>query len=103
MEEKTAEGDGYILRRVFKYLKNPIEEWKQLCKYVLDIFKKPKTNGVSMTMDASVDFFFIAPCSPISRLSICSSKMDPPKLFPILCLPFLAIEEIFKAMHPIEM
>ncbi|EFO93973.1 hypothetical protein CRE_09810 [Caenorhabditis remanei] len=100
--EETAEGDGYILRRVFKYLKNPMEKWKQLCKYVLDIFKKPETNGVSMTMDASVDFFFIARCSPISRLSICSSELDPPKSFPILRLPFLAIEEIFKAMHPIE-
>ncbi|EFO97994.1 hypothetical protein CRE_06264 [Caenorhabditis remanei] len=28
--------------------------------------------------------------------------MDPPKPFPILRLPFLAIEEVFKAMHPIE-
>ncbi|EFO90318.1 hypothetical protein CRE_19602 [Caenorhabditis remanei] len=28
--------------------------------------------------------------------------MDPPKPFPILRLPFLAIEEVFKAMHPFE-
>ncbi|EFO98687.1 hypothetical protein CRE_19627 [Caenorhabditis remanei] len=28
--------------------------------------------------------------------------MDPPKPFPIIRLPFLAIEEIFKAMDPIE-
>ncbi|EFO94001.1 hypothetical protein CRE_09806 [Caenorhabditis remanei] len=28
--------------------------------------------------------------------------MDPPKPFPILRLPFLAIEEVFKSLHPIE-
>ncbi|EFO93999.1 hypothetical protein CRE_09815 [Caenorhabditis remanei] len=28
--------------------------------------------------------------------------MDRPKPFPILRLPFLAIEEVFKAMHPLE-
>ncbi|EFO90014.1 hypothetical protein CRE_03568, partial [Caenorhabditis remanei] len=101
IEDKTAERDGYILRRVINYLKNPIEKWKQLTKHVLDIFKKQTINYLSMTMDASVDFFFIAPLSPFLSID-CSSKMDPPKPFPILRLPFLAIEEVFKAMHPFE-
>ncbi|EFO97460.1 hypothetical protein CRE_30627 [Caenorhabditis remanei] len=45
----------FITRKVFKYSKNPIEEWKQLCKHVLEIFKKQSIDRLTMTMDAFVD------------------------------------------------
>ncbi|EFO98702.1 hypothetical protein CRE_19512 [Caenorhabditis remanei] len=55
MEEKTAENDGNILRSVFKYLKDPVEEWKHVCKYVLDIFKKQTIDTLTLYMDEFVD------------------------------------------------
>ena len=58
MDGKTAdeEDDGYIIERtVYKYSENPVEEWKQLCIYVLDIFKKETVDVLLMTMDAFVD------------------------------------------------
>ncbi|EFO90342.1 hypothetical protein CRE_21676 [Caenorhabditis remanei] len=41
-----------ILRKVYKYSKDPVDEWKQFCKHVLDIFKKQTIDYLSMTMDA---------------------------------------------------
>ncbi|EFO93995.1 hypothetical protein CRE_09797 [Caenorhabditis remanei] len=46
---------GRISRRVYKYSENPIEEWKQLCIYVLEIFKKQTIAFLQMRMDAFVD------------------------------------------------
>ncbi|EFO93980.1 hypothetical protein CRE_09781 [Caenorhabditis remanei] len=46
---------GFILRRVYKYSKDPVDEWKQLCIYVLEIFKKQTIDVLSMTMDDFVD------------------------------------------------
>ncbi|EFO87174.1 hypothetical protein CRE_31602 [Caenorhabditis remanei] len=40
---------------VWKYSNNLIEEWKQLCKHVLEIFKKQTIDILSMTLDAFVD------------------------------------------------
>ncbi|EFO90159.1 hypothetical protein CRE_01493 [Caenorhabditis remanei] len=40
--------------RAWKYSNNPVEEWMQLCIYVLEIFKK-QTIDLSMAMDAFVD------------------------------------------------
>ncbi|EFP06747.1 hypothetical protein CRE_29418 [Caenorhabditis remanei] len=44
-----------ISRKVFKYSKDPVDEWKQLCKYVLEIFKKQSINNLRITMDAFVE------------------------------------------------
>ncbi|EFO90321.1 hypothetical protein CRE_19601 [Caenorhabditis remanei] len=52
---KEKEKDGCIERKVYNYSKNPLEEWKQLCKHVLDIFKKQTIDDLSMQMDALVD------------------------------------------------
>ncbi|EFO84508.1 hypothetical protein CRE_15822 [Caenorhabditis remanei] len=58
------EHNGYIIRKVFKYSKDPVEEWKLLFKYVREIFKKQSIDAVSMQMDAFpeqnvsiIDFF----------------------------------------------
>ncbi|EFO98691.1 hypothetical protein CRE_19523 [Caenorhabditis remanei] len=55
--EKTVEDEhsGYITRRVFNYSNDPVDEWKQLCKYVMEIFKRKSINMLSMTMDEFVD------------------------------------------------
>ncbi|EFO95898.1 hypothetical protein CRE_23276 [Caenorhabditis remanei] len=57
MDGKTEEDkrDRFITRYVFKYSNNPIEEWKQLCKYVLDIFKKQTIDVLALYMDEFVD------------------------------------------------
>ncbi|EFO88054.1 hypothetical protein CRE_15130 [Caenorhabditis remanei] len=57
MDKKIEEFvSGRVIRRkVFKYSNNPIEEWKELCKYVLDIFKKQTIDVLKMFMDAFVD------------------------------------------------
>ncbi|EFO98790.1 hypothetical protein CRE_30499 [Caenorhabditis remanei] len=59
IEEKECCGSilpvPLIFRKVFKYSKDPVDEWKQLCKYVLEIFKKHTINDLLMTMDAFVD------------------------------------------------
>ncbi|KAF1758983.1 hypothetical protein GCK72_015443 [Caenorhabditis remanei] len=58
MEENTVEGEGssyYNLRRILKYSTDPVEEWKLLCKHVLEIFKKQSIDNLSMTMDVFVD------------------------------------------------
>ncbi|EFO88053.1 hypothetical protein CRE_15131 [Caenorhabditis remanei] len=90
MEEKAAEEerDGYSIRIVFKYAK--------------EIFKKLTTNTLTMIMSVFVDFFFIALCSPFWSIDR-SFKKHPQKSLPILRLRFLAIQEVFKAMGPIEM
>ncbi|EFO98707.1 hypothetical protein CRE_19522 [Caenorhabditis remanei] len=44
-----------ITRRIFKYSKDPVDEWKQLCKYVLEIFKKQTINNLFMVLDAFAD------------------------------------------------
>ncbi|EFP00884.1 hypothetical protein CRE_05373 [Caenorhabditis remanei] len=41
--------------RAWKYSNNPVEEWMQLLKHVLDIFQKQSIDNLSMTMDAFVD------------------------------------------------
>ena len=48
-------GNDYIVRRVYKYSKDPIEEWKQLFKYVLDILKKQTLHLLFITLDDFVD------------------------------------------------
>ncbi|EFO93970.1 hypothetical protein CRE_09793 [Caenorhabditis remanei] len=48
-------GNGYIIRKVFKYSKDPVEEWKQVCKYVLEIFKRQTIDVLLMIMDSLVD------------------------------------------------
>ncbi|EFP00832.1 hypothetical protein CRE_07975 [Caenorhabditis remanei] len=48
-------GNDYIVRRVYKYSKNPIEEWKQLFKYVLDILKKQTLHLLFITLDNFVN------------------------------------------------
>ncbi|EFO98787.1 hypothetical protein CRE_30500 [Caenorhabditis remanei] len=45
----------FITRNVFKYSNNPIEEWKQLCKHVLEIFKKQTIDVLTLYMDEFVD------------------------------------------------
>ncbi|EFO85160.1 hypothetical protein CRE_05311 [Caenorhabditis remanei] len=40
---------------VWKYSNNPVEEWKKLVKYVLEIFKKETIDLLLMTMDAFVN------------------------------------------------
>ncbi|KAF1758970.1 hypothetical protein GCK72_015430 [Caenorhabditis remanei] len=49
------ENNGFIERKVYNYSKDPVEEWKQLCKYILDIFKRQAIDVLSMTMDVFVD------------------------------------------------
>ncbi|KAF1758963.1 hypothetical protein GCK72_015423 [Caenorhabditis remanei] len=46
------ESDGCIIRRVFKYSKDPVEEWKQLFKHVSEIFKKQTIDVLRITMDS---------------------------------------------------
>ncbi|EFO93962.1 hypothetical protein CRE_09798 [Caenorhabditis remanei] len=48
-------GNGYIIRKVFKYSKDPVDEWKQLSKYVLEIFKRQTIDVLLMIMDSLVD------------------------------------------------
>ncbi|KAF1758977.1 hypothetical protein GCK72_015437 [Caenorhabditis remanei] len=57
MDGKTEEDkrNRFITRKAFKYSKDPVEEWKQLCKHVLEIFKKQSIDRLTMTMDAFVD------------------------------------------------
>ncbi|EFO98781.1 hypothetical protein CRE_30502 [Caenorhabditis remanei] len=47
--------DGYIVRRIYKYSTDPIEEWKQLSKHVLEIFKKLTIDVLTLYMDEFVD------------------------------------------------
>ncbi|KAF1758976.1 hypothetical protein GCK72_015436 [Caenorhabditis remanei] len=47
--------DGKIEKRVSHYFEDPVNEWKQLCKHVLEIFKKETIDVLSMTMDAFAD------------------------------------------------
>ncbi|EFO90015.1 hypothetical protein CRE_03565 [Caenorhabditis remanei] len=56
-EEK--EQNGCIERNVYKYSKNPLEDWKKLSAHVLDIFKKQSINYFAMQMDALVDHISI--------------------------------------------
>ncbi|EFO98694.1 hypothetical protein CRE_19510 [Caenorhabditis remanei] len=44
-----------IIRSIFKYSMDPVEEWKQLCKHVLGIFKKQTINNLFMVLDAFAD------------------------------------------------
>ncbi|EFO87431.1 hypothetical protein CRE_31607 [Caenorhabditis remanei] len=46
------ESDGCIIRRVFKYSKDPVEEWKQLFKHVREIFKKQTIDVLRITVDS---------------------------------------------------
>ncbi|EFO93982.1 hypothetical protein CRE_09780 [Caenorhabditis remanei] len=57
MDGKTEKDkrNRFITRKVFKYSKDPVEEWKQLCEHVLEIFKKQSIDRLTMTMDAFVD------------------------------------------------
>ncbi|EFO85158.1 hypothetical protein CRE_05312 [Caenorhabditis remanei] len=61
MNEKSEEKkqNGNIIRKVYKYSKDPVKEWKQLSTHVLDIFKKQTINYLSMQMDAFVDHISI--------------------------------------------
>ncbi|EFO98699.1 hypothetical protein CRE_19511 [Caenorhabditis remanei] len=58
--EKTAEDerDGFILRKVFKYSKDPVDEWKQLCKYVMEIFNRQAIDVLTVFIDVFVDQYF---------------------------------------------
>ncbi|EFO98981.1 hypothetical protein CRE_11647 [Caenorhabditis remanei] len=57
MNGKTEEDkrDRFITRKVFKYSKDPVDEWKQLCKHVLEIFKKQTFDVLTLYMDEFVD------------------------------------------------
>ncbi|EFO85163.1 hypothetical protein CRE_05313 [Caenorhabditis remanei] len=46
------ESDGCIIRRVYKYSKDPVEEWKLLFKHVREIFKKQTIDVLRITMDS---------------------------------------------------
>ncbi|EFO91086.1 hypothetical protein CRE_01497 [Caenorhabditis remanei] len=61
MNEKSEEKkqNGNIIRKVYKYSKDPVKEWKQLSTLVLDIFKKQTIDYLSMQMDAFVDHISI--------------------------------------------
>ncbi|EFO87172.1 hypothetical protein CRE_31600 [Caenorhabditis remanei] len=54
VEEGDWDDMNYELR-AWKYSNNPVEEWMQLLKHVLDIFQKQSIDSLSMTMDAFVD------------------------------------------------
>ncbi|EFP06603.1 hypothetical protein CRE_10801 [Caenorhabditis remanei] len=49
------ENNGFIQRKVYKYSKDPVEEWKQVCKYVLDIFKRQTIDVLGVVLDVFVD------------------------------------------------
>ncbi|KAF1758965.1 hypothetical protein GCK72_015425 [Caenorhabditis remanei] len=49
------ENNGFIQRKVYKYSKDPVEEWKQVCKYVLDIFKRQTIDVLGVALDVFVD------------------------------------------------
>ncbi|EFO98799.1 hypothetical protein CRE_30504 [Caenorhabditis remanei] len=51
IEEK--EWGRYIIRKVFKY--DPIDEWKQWFKYVMEIFRKQAIDVLTMTLTTFVD------------------------------------------------
>ncbi|KAF1758968.1 hypothetical protein GCK72_015428 [Caenorhabditis remanei] len=57
MDGKTEKDESYgnILRSVVKYTNDPVEEWKQLCIYVLEIFNRQTIDILTTTMDAFVD------------------------------------------------
>ncbi|EFO84990.1 hypothetical protein CRE_02739 [Caenorhabditis remanei] len=56
MDGKIEEyGNVYITRSVYKYSTDPIEEWKQLSKHILEIFKKLTIDVLTLHMDALVD------------------------------------------------
>ncbi|EFO85161.1 hypothetical protein CRE_05310 [Caenorhabditis remanei] len=50
-----CENNGFIQRKVYKYSKDPVEEWKQVCKYVLDIFKRQTIDVLGVVLDVFVD------------------------------------------------
>ncbi|KAF1758959.1 hypothetical protein GCK72_015419 [Caenorhabditis remanei] len=57
MDGRVVETDcgRHLNRNVFKYLDYSVNEWKQLCQHVLEIFKKQTIDVLEMTMDAFVD------------------------------------------------
>ncbi|EFO88057.1 hypothetical protein CRE_15133 [Caenorhabditis remanei] len=57
MDGKTEEMTykDRIFRNVYNYAEDLVEGWKQLCKHVLDIFKRKTIDGIGMTMDEFVD------------------------------------------------
>ncbi|EFO98700.1 hypothetical protein CRE_19527 [Caenorhabditis remanei] len=57
MNGKIVENDwnDWNELQIWKYSNNPIEEWKLLCKHVLEIFKIQTIDYLSMTMDSFVD------------------------------------------------
>ncbi|EFO90343.1 hypothetical protein CRE_21674 [Caenorhabditis remanei] len=46
---------GYIERDVFNYSKDPVEEWKKLSEYIIEIFKVQTISCLVMQMDAFAD------------------------------------------------
>ncbi|EFO98786.1 hypothetical protein CRE_30511 [Caenorhabditis remanei] len=50
----TKEVVGRIELTVFKYSKDPVEEWKQMCVHVLEIFKKHSIENLRVCMDGFV-------------------------------------------------
>ncbi|EFO93968.1 hypothetical protein CRE_09801 [Caenorhabditis remanei] len=52
MEE--TESGRYLIRKVFKYSKDPVDAWKQLTKDVLELFKKQTIDLLSMTIDVFI-------------------------------------------------
>ncbi|EFO98706.1 hypothetical protein CRE_19513 [Caenorhabditis remanei] len=53
MEGEILEIDG-LVRMIFKYSKDPVNEWKLLIKYVLEIFKKQSIGVLKMSMNTFV-------------------------------------------------
>ncbi|EFO90252.1 hypothetical protein CRE_11608 [Caenorhabditis remanei] len=52
---KIEEGEWGNIRTVFKFSKNAVDEWKQFCKYALEIFKIQTIDDLTLYMDAFVD------------------------------------------------
>ncbi|EFO93963.1 hypothetical protein CRE_09782 [Caenorhabditis remanei] len=55
MYKGPEERNACLERKVLKYSTDPIEKWKRLCIYVMEIFKKKSINVFSMQMDTYLD------------------------------------------------
>ncbi|EFO98784.1 hypothetical protein CRE_30512 [Caenorhabditis remanei] len=54
-ETEEIDEDGCINRKIYKYSKDPVDEWKQLSIYVLEIFKTQTIDVFTMYLDLFVD------------------------------------------------
>ncbi|KAF1758981.1 hypothetical protein GCK72_015441 [Caenorhabditis remanei] len=110
IEYKVYKGIRSIIKMIsnrrdntFPILRLPFLPIKEIFKAMdpSEIINFSMTSKRAKSLIVHHSYLFIDPRSLLSSID-CSSKMDRPKPFPILRLPFLAIEEVFKAMNPIE-